>query len=368
MRFRLTRDGRFFLALAVLLWAIGWGKGVNLLVLLAYLMVLLFGLNAVLAYRGLRRLDARRLVDGPIFAGQRFVVTIEAINESKRALLAIRLTDSGPQHAIAWSVPHVDTGATLRRNFDVILPRRGLYHWGALEASSGVPFGFVAWTFRLLAREDVVVAPPLGRLHRGRLRRFLKYDNPRAEAVRTAAFPTLMARSEFHGLRPMRDGDSPRWIHWRTSARRGELMVREFEMVVSEDLVLVVAPPPGPRREPFLSLAATICWEWCRQRSGRIVLAVAGPGPVVLKGDNGPEFARHMLELLAMLLGSSDPAPLLALLERASLPSGAVLVLGPHRAALADPLARLLHRPVACLDGDDLDRCDFFESAADDEP
>src|SRR5262249_49364986 len=53
------------------------------------------------------------------------------------------------------------------------------------------------------------------------------------------------AQAEFHGLRAFRSGDSPRWIHWRTSARCGELMVREFEDVPPDHLVLVVEPVAG---------------------------------------------------------------------------------------------------------------------------
>ena len=37
-------------------------------------------------------------------------------------------------------------------------------------------------------------------------------------------------------------GDSPRWIHWRTSARAGELMVKEFEQQNEQDLAILIDP------------------------------------------------------------------------------------------------------------------------------
>ncbi len=37
------------------------------------------------------------------------------------------------------------------------------------------------------------------------------------------------ARGEYRGLRPYRPGDDPRDVHWRTSARVGEPVVREYE-------------------------------------------------------------------------------------------------------------------------------------------
>ena len=46
------------------------------------------------------------------------------------------------------------------------------------------------------------------------------------------------AQTDFHGLRTFQPADSPRWIHWRTSARRGELMVKEFEETPTDNLIL----------------------------------------------------------------------------------------------------------------------------------
>ena len=66
--------------------------------------------------------------------------------------------------------------------------------------------------------------------------------DPRGEHSRQAGSRHELARADFHGLRQYRTGDSLRWIHWRTSARRGQLMVKEYEDVPGEDLVLVFDP------------------------------------------------------------------------------------------------------------------------------
>jgi len=62
----------------------------------------------------------------------------------------------------------------------------------------------------------------------------------RSSRRRPRVHPT--AQAEIHGVRSYRSGDNPRLIHWRTSARRGELMVRELEDVPSDNLLVIVDP------------------------------------------------------------------------------------------------------------------------------
>src|SRR3954447_11915923 len=65
----LPREGKYWLLASAGLWLTGWLKGINLILLLAYLLVLLWVLNWWVARRALRGTIARRAVRGPIFAG-----------------------------------------------------------------------------------------------------------------------------------------------------------------------------------------------------------------------------------------------------------------------------------------------------------
>jgi uncharacterized protein (DUF58 family) len=148
-------------------------------------------------------------------------------------------------------------------------------------------------------------------------------------------------------------------------------MVREFEDLPGDHLVLVFDPtppaaadgdPPEARFEAAVSLAATVCWEWCRRRGDRLVAALAGPDPVVLDGLTGPAHARRVLEGLAV----QQPAPahaaaLLARLNPVALPPAAVVVVAAGPSALADALRRGLNRPVTALDAAEAQTFDFYE-------
>src|SRR5262249_54897413 len=154
-------------------------------------------------------------------------------------------------------------------------------------------------------------------------------------------------------------GDSPRWIHWRTTARRGELMVREFEETPTDNLIVVVdpwvpgqqdrgqesgtweeagkGPPPFPVLEDALSLAATVCWEWCRQRGDRLVLGGGGRPPLVQEGVTGREQALLLLECLAIQNGCAEPdvTGLLDRLAAEGLPPAPVLLVSTRQDSFA---------------------------------
>jgi uncharacterized protein (DUF58 family) len=211
----------------------------------------------------------------------------------------------------------------------------------------------------------LVVFPRLGQLRRAGLRRFLGQYSPTFGQAR--AFPRRHpgAQTEFHGLRSFRSGDSPRWIHWRTTARRGTLMVREFEDMPNDHLVLIVDPglPHSPLLERLLSFAATICWEWCRQKGDRLALAIANRAGAILVGTTGSECAHAMLECLALTEAGAggDAEEFLCALRAAELPPGPVLLVSSAPGDLADHIGRTLHRSVAEINlSRDEDR-DFFD-------
>jgi hypothetical protein len=172
-------------------------------------------------------------------------------------------------------------------------------------------------------------------------------------------------------------------------------MVREYEDVPSDNLLLVLDPSVGlcplasasgsgplasasgsgplagasgsggaakpDAFEDAVSLAATVCWEWCRHTGDRLIVAVADGGEV-LDGLAGPTYGRRVLERLAVVQAGQE-ADGSGLAERlaafSDVPAAAVLVsAGPSR--LAGVLGRTLHRGVTCLDAAAWEDLDFY--------
>jgi uncharacterized protein (DUF58 family) len=87
--------------------------------------------------------------------------------------------------------------------------------------------------------------------------------------------------TDLYGVREYRSGDSLRRIHWKTSARRGELVVREFEPPGLKVLALLLDPlPANPAAADQLArLAASEAWD-CLRMGGRVHLWAPGLEPL----------------------------------------------------------------------------------------
>lgn len=367
-RFRLTRDGGLWLLVAVMLLIMSWLRGLNLLLLLAYLMLLIWTLNFFLAGRRLRLLKAQRHIDGPIFAQTPFRQCLEIVNEDRRPQYGLRLSDDSPVRLPGdCFVVRILGKETIEFGAEVTLPSRGRFPCAGLRAASGYPFGLVDRSARIGAKEDILVLPQLGTLHREKLRQFLRQRTPAIDGPTTARRPEFRLPAGFHGIRPYAQDDNPRWIHWRSSARHGELMVREFEPPASENLVLVVDPSSATEAvlEDTISLAATVGWEWSKQKENRLLLIIAGSAPIVVPGGAGLDDRAAVLEPLADLTGqNNDWEKLRSALVGTLIPAGPVLVIGAQPDELVDRLTDELRRPVVPVRTGNLDAHDFYERPA----
>ncbi len=134
--------------------------------------------------------------------------------------------------------------------------------------------------------------------------------------------------NEVHATREWRPGDSSRQVHWRSTARRGRLVVVEPERTVAGRMVLVICGPPGdPRWEALVArAAATATAALGRGEELSLLAAPGGPGHRLRTSD--PVAALDWFSGLQD--GSRRPAEqeLRAALEWAG-PGADVVVAGP---------------------------------------
>lgn len=106
------------------------------------------------------------------------------------------------------------------------------------------------------------------------------------------------AGDDLHHLRTYRAGDPPRTIAWKPSARRGTLLVREFEQPAGTDIDLDWRELHGLAHEARISRLAR--WVEDAERDGRRY-RLRLPGHPVLGPDRGPAHRHACLRALALM-------------------------------------------------------------------
>ncbi len=361
---RVPREGLFWLLAALLLFLTGLFKGINLLVLLAYLLGGLWALNHWILRVSMRGIRGRRIPTGPIFAGDAVECSIEISCTGKRPVRGIVVVDRGDGRNRKWLVLSLKPNAPLRIQRQETFPNRGRYAAAALRAYSSFPFGLTLRSVDLSDREDWIILPRLGHVNVDQMRQWLaRVLRGDGRTRRRQLLPVAM-EADIHGLRDFRPGDSPRWIHWRTSARRNQLLVREFEDSSQPQIVVIVEPwlPAEPthadreRLEALISLAGTIVREWCREPSARLTLIVMADNPTILENGTGSDFVLHALELLAVEKGRSaaNDFSCLQVVNRNVRGAPIMVISSKTDSVLADSICCELGRPVAQINASQL--------------
>jgi uncharacterized protein (DUF58 family) len=153
-------------------------------------------------------------------------VDLVAVNNSDRTSPTLALTDSfdrGRRSARFLLAP-LQPGEVARAAYRVPTDRRGRFELGPLTATIGDPFGLCEHTFDVAGRTEVLVYP---RVHDLVALPELGGDDLDSHAAELVGRPDV--GGEFHLVREYVAGDDLRRVHWKATARRSHLMVRQDE-------------------------------------------------------------------------------------------------------------------------------------------
>ncbi len=250
---RMTRWGLIFLLITVgfTVWAVQWG--INLFCLTASFLLGAVLCSGVLAFLVLRRLEVDWTVPEHIYAGEVFPAVIR-IRNTRATLSAFALElhnhhGHGSNGDGGQRIVRLPAGEERSRTLRQSLPQRGRHSLPPLRVTSGFPLGLMDSTLVAVNRDEVLVLPRLGRIHR---EAFLRRTG--GEAKWRAVLQRKEPQGETRSLREYRPGDDPRHIHWPTTARMGKLHVREFEKRQGQCVLLLLdASLPGATAEEQLA-------------------------------------------------------------------------------------------------------------------
>ena len=292
----------------------------NMLMLVFGLTAGPFVLNGQITLGILRQLRVTRRLPEQAMVGESFSVSL-ALSNQKRLLsswLVVAediLRSPGEQLQPAVLFACVPPRSQREAAYDISPAHRGKYEFGPVRLMSRFPLGLMERSFELGPVASLIVYPRIGRMKP----RWHKIDDS-GEPVAERAQARVGARDdEFHRLREYRAGDNPRAIHWRTTARRNALMVREYQHMRRRDLLLVVdlwlpekaRPEDLERVELAVSFAASICVDQMQTTADSgLDLAIVGRETWHAVGPGGARSIGGLLEQLA--LAEAGPAAALA--------------------------------------------------------
>jgi uncharacterized protein (DUF58 family) len=343
----LTTRGRALLAAGLVCAGAGWGLGEPPIIAVAFLLIALPVLAILIARRSRFVLGSQRAVEPTRFAvgtDAEVVLTIE--NGSRLPSGVLLLQDAVPENlsdSARVVLDRIPSRAQRAVRYRVTGLERGRGRIGPLTVTVTDPFGMSSLTRSFEATNPIIVTPEIVEL---------------ADAGRSVApggrgeslFRSLASRGDEDVLpREHRPGDDMRRIHWRATARYGELMVRREEQAWHSRLVVIIdnrgqahtGEGLASTFEWAVSAAASIAMHHLRR--GWHVTVLTANGHVLIETNGAsPSDVDGVLQAFAEVRLTGEPmAPTLgALVEGAT---SVVAVLG----RVSDETTRALIRPMA---------------------
>jgi uncharacterized protein (DUF58 family) len=189
----------------------------------------------------------------------------------------------------ARSVRSADPHQTVRWRTEGICRQRGLFSLGPWSVRSSDPFGFFSVTLRFPEARSILVYPPVVHLPTLLLPRGTATGSGRTSGRANEVTPNAS------GVRPYVPGDSLNRVHWASTARRSDLVVKTFDLEPSGDLWIIldldaavqVGEGEESTEEYAVILASSLADRMLRQNRA-VGLAAYGTNPLLVDGDQTP--------------------------------------------------------------------------------
>lgn len=261
----------------VLGYSLGWVE----LVVVGYIGVLLLAIATIYLIGSTSFELSLRLTHPRVVVGDAAEGVVHVVNPTRRRLLGATVEVPVGDGLAEFALPSLRRGATFEHPFAVPTARREVLTIGPVRTVRADPIGLVRREVELAEATELFIHP-----------RTIGIPSTTTGFVRDLeGNPTKqLADSDvsFHALREYTTGDERRYIHWKSTAKTGTYMVRQFEETRRSHLVV------------SLSLATA---DYANSREFELAVSVAGSLGArairdarevsVVVGERTPEFAKR---------------------------------------------------------------------------
>jgi len=232
IRTRPTKEGLIFLGLTFFIGFAALNTGNNLLYLTFGMMLSLIAVSGILSMLNLRKLDVSYTPKQNVFS---YIPTSFkfTLSNKKKLIPSYSITiQVGVERAyVTYSPP----GTTKTMNIRCFFNKRGMNKLPEVIISTRFPFGFFKKWFSVdFEKTDILVLPKIEKIP---LESFeFKHSFGEIQSQRSGLGDDLRY------LKPFQEGDNPRLIHWKSSAKVGELIIRELHEDESKRAIIEFKP------------------------------------------------------------------------------------------------------------------------------
>src|SRR6266540_621222 len=274
--------------------------------------------------------------------GGRISVTVRLRNLGRLETGVLLLEDRLPYQLgppARFVVPGIAGDDRELLNYEINAGARGRYTVGPLAVRLSDPFGLAQVTSELAGTSEVVVHPKVESLAPPSL------GGELASAASTKVRHLFSQGDEFYTTRDYRAGDDLRKVHWRSSAKRGQLMIRQEERPWQARALIALDLRRGAHRgqggqasfERMVSIAASIAVRL--GASGYELGMITDEGQQVRPIDSADQ-ATAMLDFLAGV-DTTRSTSLVPLADRLGRTTGEGLLIGLLTVPSAEEAAAL---------------------------
>lgn len=232
MRFAITAQGRLFLVVMALLSLASFTSQSTLLLLPVGILLGCYLVNGWVAARTVSRLRIEAPGITHLAEGQRMSQPWRLVNEGRHSANLLELT-AGRQTLLRLS--HIAAQATAHGVPELLYLRRGVYALNDLRLGSGAPFGLIRADRPLELDGEVIVHPAVYHATPPLAAGFDVVVGGKYRGHRQSPAGALFA-----GIRPFQPGDPFKHVHWKSSARGQDLMVKTFDEELSGRVAVIV--------------------------------------------------------------------------------------------------------------------------------
>lgn len=298
---RFTSEGKRFILFTIAVGIAAINTGNNLFYLLLAMMLSLIIMSGLLSESCLRKLELSRHAPAFLFAGETGTLMITITNRKSRLpSLSLRLHDvvAGANLDRGLHLLQLPPRTSCMLSCPLTFPRRGLHRIDGMLLATPFPFGLFVKQAFVPCETTITVLPQPFPLPQTLL----------PETSITGAQARLAKQGvglDLYNLRLYQPGDDSRRIHWMSTARTAQLIVRETEAETQDSAVVhlsVIAPAEAHDRfEQAVALTASVVAHLYEQ-GYRVRLVVGETTGQVESGDED-------LRLLLAPLGACLPDP-----------------------------------------------------------